>query len=185
MRSFPGADREGGKLGKRTGGPGFRGSSLHLGRRVIDGDAHALVQDLEAVELGRAHGAILVGAGERDVEGQHLVGVPGRRELRVLTRGGQGRIQLVDLRAGGNAGRAHDRGLEYRTAIGGAGVLRPDLVDIGNEGAGTVLDEVQQRVTVEVDPDQAAGNAALVAGIGARVGNSSQVYTGAFSRVTE
>jgi hypothetical protein len=40
-------------------------------------------------------------------------------------------------------------------------------------------------VTVEVDPDQAAGNAALVAGIGARVGNSSQVYTGAFSRVTE
>jgi hypothetical protein len=28
-------------------------------------------------------------------------------------------------------------------------------------------------VTVEVDPDQAAGNAALVAGIGARVGNSN------------
>ncbi len=72
-----------------------------------------------------------------------------------------------------------------RSAVGGAGVLRPDLVDVGNEGAGALLHEVQQSVTVEVDPYQAAGDAAFVAGVGSSIGDSSQVYTGAFSRVTE
>ena len=50
---------------------------LHLGDGVVDGDAHTLVEELEAEDLGCAHGAVLICAGERDVEGQHLVGVPG------------------------------------------------------------------------------------------------------------
>ncbi len=36
--------------------------NVHLGDCVVDGDANGLVEDLDAVDLGRAHGAVLVGA---------------------------------------------------------------------------------------------------------------------------
>ena len=76
---------------------------LHLGHSVIDRNAHTLVEDLQAEDLGRAHGAVLVGAGERDVEGQDLVGVPGGArcgfwpaELRVLSRASM--VELIEGR---------------------------------------------------------------------------------------
>jgi hypothetical protein len=41
--------------------------------------------------------------------------------------------------------------------------LRTDVIDIGNELAAEFPDQIQKTVTVEVDPYQAAGDAALVA----------------------
>jgi hypothetical protein len=49
----------------------------------------------------------------------------------------------------------------------GIGVeLRTDVVDIGDELATQLPDQIQKTVTVEVDPDEAAGDAALVTGEG-------------------
>lgn len=44
---------------------------------VIDGSAEAFVEDLDAEEFGTGGGAVFVGAGDGDVEGQDLVGIPG------------------------------------------------------------------------------------------------------------
>jgi len=116
---------------------------------VVDGDAEALVEDLDTEDLGRTHGPELVGAGERDVEGQHLVGVPGRGDLHVLAGRGDGLgIQLVDGGADGRSGGTHDGRLEDRTAVVDLGVLGTDLIDVGDEGAGAALKEVQQGVTL-------------------------------------
>ena len=37
---------------------------------------------------------------------------------------------------------------------GNAAVLGTNLVDIGNEGASALLNEIQQSMTIEVDPDE-------------------------------
>ena len=50
---------------------------LLLDDGVVDRGAEAFVEDLDAEQLGRGGGAVLVGAGDGDVEGQDLVGVPG------------------------------------------------------------------------------------------------------------
>ena len=54
---------------------------LHLGHGIVDGDARTVVQDLDAEDFHRRRGAQLVRAGERDVERQDLIGVPGLRLL--------------------------------------------------------------------------------------------------------
>ena len=50
---------------------------------VVDGGAEALVEDLDAEQFGAGAGAVLVGAGDGDVEGQDLVGEPGESGLRI------------------------------------------------------------------------------------------------------
>ena len=44
---------------------------------VIDGGAEAFVEDFDAEQFGRSGGSIFVGAGDGDIEGQDLVGIPG------------------------------------------------------------------------------------------------------------
>ena len=51
---------------------------LHLGDRVVDRHAAAFVQDLDPEDLHAGGGAVFVGAGQGDVEGEDLVGVPGQ-----------------------------------------------------------------------------------------------------------
>lgn len=160
--------------------------SLHLGHSVVDGDACAFVQDFHAVDLHRGGGAVFGRAGQGDVEGQDLIGVPGLGELLHAVdrshRGGDGAIQVSDCGAEGNAAAADQGGVEDR-ALRQIDVLvgvelGTDVVDIGDEGAAQLPDQVQKSVTVEVDPDQAVGDAALVTGEAAgdknrRVGGST------------
>jgi len=149
---------------------------LHLRHRVVDRDAEALVEDLDAEDLGRAHRAVFVGSAESDVEGQHLVGVPGGRNLCVLAGGGDLVVQAVDRRADRGTGRTNHAGLEHATALADLRVLGTDLVHVGDEGASTLLDEVQESVAIEVDPDQRSGDAALVARVCASVGAAHRVH---------
>ena len=76
--------------------------SLHIVDHVIDRHALTFVEDLNAEDLGRAHRAVLVGAGERDVEGQDLVAIPGGRQF--LVRSGVGDGDLIQLADGGADG---------------------------------------------------------------------------------
>ena len=61
-----------------------RGDGLgHEGRLlfddgVIDGSAEAFVEDFDAEQFGGSGGAVFVGAGDGDIEGQDLVGIPGK-----------------------------------------------------------------------------------------------------------
>jgi len=45
--------------------------------------------------------------------------------------------------------------------------LGTDVIDVGDELTTQLPDQIEETVTVEVDPDEAAGDAALVAGEGA------------------
>jgi len=145
----------------------------HLGRSVVDGHAGAFVQDLDAVDLHRGGGAQLRGSGQGDVEGQDLIGVPGLGGLLQPVDCGHGRgVQVADVGADGRqAGEAADQGgVEdrlLRQKDAGIGIeLRTNFVDIGDEVATQLPDQIQKAVTVEVDPDEAAGDAALVTGEG-------------------
>lgn len=44
---------------------------------VIDGGAETFVEDLDAEQFGTGAGAVLIGAGDGDIEGQDLIGEPG------------------------------------------------------------------------------------------------------------
>ncbi len=78
----------------RLDGAGDEGG-LHFADRIVDGNALAFVEDLDAEDLGRAHGAVLVGAGEGDVEGQDLIAVPRSGQFVQSTDFGQ--REIVDL----------------------------------------------------------------------------------------
>lgn len=51
---------------------------LLLDDGVIDRGAKAFVEDFYAEEFGAGGGAVLVGAGQGDIEGQGLIGIPGK-----------------------------------------------------------------------------------------------------------
>lgn len=70
--------------------------------------------------------------------------------------GAERQTAVGDERAGEH-GRLADVGTVRR------GVLRTDVVDVGDELAGVQADDVQKGMTIEVDPDQRARDAALVA----------------------
>ncbi len=68
---------------------------LHLADGIVNRNALTFVEDLDAEDLGRAHRAVLVGAGEGHVEGQDLIAVPGRGQFVQTTDFSQ--RQVVDL----------------------------------------------------------------------------------------
>src|SRR5581483_7370966 len=110
-----------------------------------------------AEDLGRAHGSVLVGAGQGDIEREDLVRVPGSGQDRALTDAGLRRVvELIDGGADVRTERAGQRAGEDRSTVGGVGVLRTDLVGVGNEGALGFLEEVEEGMTIEVDPDERA-----------------------------
>ena len=63
----------------------------------VDRRAEAFVQDLHAEDLAAGGGAILVGRGQGDVEGQDLVAVPGQGDfLEALDVRQRDLIELID-----------------------------------------------------------------------------------------
>lgn len=59
--------------------------------------------------------------------------------------------------------------------------LGTEIVDVGDELALQLVDQIQQSVAIEVDPDDGAGDAALVAGEGADVGRTHGVDRSLFA----
>ena len=114
--------------------------------------------------LAAAICAVFVGAGDGDIEGQDLIGVPGISQLFVAADFRKAQvIDLVDGGADGGADRADQAGGEDGLgAHNGVLILGSDLVDVGHELAAGFLEEVQESVAVEVDPYHRAGDAALV-----------------------
>ena len=137
-----------------------RGFVGQAGRKdlVVDGDAGAFVEDLDAEDLGGAHGAVLVSPGQGHVERQHLVGIPGDGAFVEAIEVGDLGIELADGGAHGQAGIAHDGAGEQGVGVGSVLglVLGPDLVGVGHEVAARLVKQVQQGVAVEVDPDEGA-----------------------------
>jgi hypothetical protein len=125
-------------------------AGLHLGDRVIDRHAGAFIEDLDAGDLHGAGSALFVGAGQGDIEGQDLVGVPGRS---FLLEAGDGRdrsaAELVDGRARGDAVGTHQRRLVDRVlrqeSILVGHELGTEIVDVGDELALQLVDQVQFR----------------------------------------
>jgi hypothetical protein len=98
-----------------------------------------------------------------------------------MTKTERDRVHLVESGgADGYGGVADQLGREDRALaqLVAEGLLRADVVDVGDELAGQAADQVEQGVTVEVDPDQGAGDTALVAGEAARVGRAHGVDGG-------
>ena len=170
---IPGLER----AGDRRHGLNHTGheGGLHLRDCVIDGDAPAFVENLHAEDLGSAHGAVFVGARERDIEGQHLVGIPGQSQFIFRIEVGDLGVELVDGGADRETGVTYDRRLEQSVGVRCVElVLGADRIDVGDEAALGVVEEVQQGMTIEVDPDEVAGDAALVTGIGRVFGSDRQ-----------
>jgi hypothetical protein len=112
----------------------------------------------------RSHGAVFVGTRQGDIEGQDLVGIPGSGQLIQSTDFLQGKVvDLVDDRthAGtdgtGQRGSEHGRGVDFRVLV-----LGTDLVHISDELAQCLMEEGQEGMTIEVDPDQGAGDGCLL-----------------------
>ena len=70
---------------------------LHLEHGVIDRRPEAFVQDLDPKQFRRGGGAVFVGGGHGDVEGQGLVGIPGQGGLFEALDLGEGDVvELID-----------------------------------------------------------------------------------------
>ena len=65
----------------------------------------------------------------------------------------------MTVAAHGQPGVAHDGAGEQGVGVGGVHrlVLGPDLVDVGDEVAASLVKQAQPGVAVEVDPDEGAG----------------------------
>lgn len=150
MVTYPGLDVAGDEGG------------LHLGDRVVDGHARAFLQDLDPEDLHAGNSAVFVGAGQRDVEGRDLIGVPGQ-SFGLEARDGVETLaaELVDGGAVGQAVgadecRVEDRALRQEDVLVGL-ELGMNVVDVGDEGAAQLLHQGEQGMTAEVDPDQRSG----------------------------
>ena len=69
---------------------------------------------------------------------------------------------LIDGGAGGlaavpNQGALIDRVLRQEGILIGT-ELRTDVIDVGDERTAETVDQVQQSMTIEVDPDEGSGN---------------------------
>jgi hypothetical protein len=111
-------------LGSQNRAGDERGLLLEDG--VIDRRAEAFVEDLDAEQFGGSGSAIFVGGGDGDVEGQALVGVPGKSILfEALDAGEWGVV--------GGVNHAVD-GVEGSFTVGQAGTEGAD--GIGGEAGG-------------------------------------------------
>ncbi len=120
-----------------------RGPGSRLG--VVNRDARTFVQDLDAEDLGRAHRAVLIRAGEGHVEREHLVRVGRQREGVQTVDVRHLRVQLVDGVTNRHAVVANDRGSEQGVRVRRVErELRTDLVHVGDVAALGLVEQVQQ-----------------------------------------
>jgi hypothetical protein len=68
--------------------------------RIVNRGAPAFVEDLDAEDLGCAHGAVFVGTGDGHVKGQDLVAVPGSYDFLKLS--GLSDLNGIELIDGGS-----------------------------------------------------------------------------------
>ena len=92
---------------------------LLLEDRVINGGAEAFIEDLDPEQLRRGGGAVFVGGGDGDVEGQALIGVPG--ESRFLEALDLGQGDVVEVFARGVDGKGNVTGDGRAEGAGGIG----------------------------------------------------------------
>lgn len=107
---------------QRQDGTGDEGRLL-LEHRVVDRRSKAFVQDLDAEELRGGGGSVFVGGRDRDVEGQALVGVPGKSRFLKALDGRQ--RDVVELFGGGVDGK---RNIPEERRAEGAGTVGRELV---------------------------------------------------------
>jgi hypothetical protein len=168
-------------LGHRTKRPGLEGAgrschrfhgagyegSLHLGDGVVDRHARAFVQKLDAEDPGRAHRAVFVSADERDVEGKNLIGVPGCGQLAGRARARDGlRIErikslMVDEIVGPMSRVSEDwkTAEPFETSVYWGRISSASATKVPR----AFSKEIQQGMSVKVDPYQGTCDAALVA----------------------
>ena len=135
---------------------------LHLVDSVVDADTRTFVQDLDPEDLHAGGASVFVGAGQRDVEGEDLVGVP---DLGFGLEAGDGvealAAELVDGGVGRQTVGADERLVEDRVLreeyVGVGLELGTNVIDVGDEGAAQLVDQIEEGMTVEVDPDQRSG----------------------------
>jgi hypothetical protein len=144
---------------------------LHLADGIVDRGAPTFVEDLDAEDLASGSRAVFVRASDGDVERQNLIGIPRRCEFLVGLRfvdGGQ--INCIDRRLNARTNAANERRCEDSVAVGLRVLeLRTNLVLVSNELAAGQLEETQESVAIEIDPDEGSGDAALVAAVCADV----------------
>ena len=126
---------------------------------VVDGGTVAGVQDLHSEDAHCGCRAHFVGAAEGHVEGQDLIGIP-RGSCFFKGRHFRDRqvVQLVDGSRDIRAGVADQVALEDRGLVGlEQRVLtegRADVIGVSDELATELVDQAQERIAIEVDPDQ-------------------------------
>ena len=128
---------------------------LSFRNQIVDRNAGAFIQDFHPEDLGSRHGAVFVGGCQGDVEGKDLIRVPGCCQFGpAADRRNRHVIQLVDGATDGGAGVTNDGAVEQRGRILRVGVLElgTDFILIGNEQAAGLVEQVEQGVTIEVDP---------------------------------
>jgi len=108
----------------------------------------------------RRSSADFIGRSQGDIEGQDLIGEPGCGQFFQAGHGIDGNVvQVIDGRAGagktriaGNAGREDSRLVEEVVLVGTE--LGTDFVFPGHETPAGFTEDVEQGMSVEVDPDQ-------------------------------
>jgi len=71
-------------------------------------------------------------------------------------------VQLVDRVTDGETGVANDGGGEQSVGVGRVErELRTDLVNVGDVAALGLVEQIQESVAIELDPDQVAGKAVV------------------------
>lgn len=117
---------------------------LHLEHRVIDRRPEAFVQDLDPEQLGGSGGAVFVGRGHGDVEGQDLVGVPGQGGfLEALNFGERNVVELFDGGIDGHGDIALERRVEH---AGGVGRQVEILLELGTDVVPVGEDRLTERM---------------------------------------
>ena len=69
---------------------------LHFADCIVDRDAPTFVEDFNAEDASRAHGAHLVRTTERDIERKRLVGVPRGCNLLILSGRCDDRVERIN-----------------------------------------------------------------------------------------
>ena len=107
---------------------------LHLGHGVVDRGSEAFVQDLDAEQLGRGGRSVFVGAGDGDVEGQDLVGVPGVGDfLEAVDFTQRDVIQLIDRGIDRDRKITGKGGVEGRRVRDGFGVVDSGVIVVSDD----------------------------------------------------
>ena len=112
-----------------------------------------------------------------DIEGKYLIAEPRCCQLSPGTDSGNScSIKLVDSSTDKRTGIPNDRTVEQSSREDLWTLeLRPDLVLVGDELSAGLIEQVEQSMTIEVDPYQRACNPTFIPRVGPWIGGSHGV----------